>query len=68
MNVLKLYKHGYSKVTDHASREIRFGRITRDQGLALVKKHELEEIEHMELFCEWLGRKTKSHEFFNEQA
>ena len=35
-DLLKLYKHGYSKVTDHACREIRHGRMTRVQGLALV--------------------------------
>ena len=35
---LKLCKHGYSKVTDHASREIRHGRITRNQGIDLVLK------------------------------
>jgi len=52
---LKLYKHGYSKVTDHASREIRHGRITREQGLALVRQHERVPAEHVGLFCEWLG-------------
>jgi len=52
---LKLYKHGYSKVTDHACREIRHGRITRVQGLALVRRHELRPVERVELFCEWLG-------------
>jgi N-acetyl sugar amidotransferase len=57
MNVhdqLKLYKHGYSKVTDHACREIRHGRITRAQGLALVRRHELSPPEHFGLFCDWL--------------
>lgn len=57
MNVhdqLKLYKHGYSKVTDHACREIRHGRITRAQGLALVRRHELEAPENLGLFCDWL--------------
>ena len=28
-DILKLYKHGYSKVTDHATREIRHGRLSR---------------------------------------
>tara|TARA_B100001996_G_C18626855_1_gene580122 strand:+ start:180 stop:1442 length:1263 start_codon:yes stop_codon:yes gene_type:complete len=56
---LKLCKHGYSKVTDHASREIRFKRITRDQGIALVKSYELIEPEYTDLFCEWLGISSK---------
>ena len=34
---LKLVKHGYSKVTDHATRELRFKRISRDQGIDLIK-------------------------------
>ena len=44
-DTLKLYKHGYSKVTDHACREIRFGRLTREEGLHLIKKHELNEFQ-----------------------
>ena len=54
-DVLKLYKHGYSKVTDHACREIRFNRLTRDQGLELVRKHEQEKPLYTNLFCKWLG-------------
>ena len=52
---LKICKHGYSKVTDHATREIRHKRITRDDGLYLVKKYELNKPLYSKLFCEWLG-------------
>jgi N-acetyl sugar amidotransferase len=52
---LKLCKHGYSKVTDHASREIRHGRLTREQGLALVRHCEQASAPANELFCRWLG-------------
>jgi hypothetical protein len=51
---LKLYKHGYSKVTDHACREIRHGRLTREQALALVRRHEQAPLQHLDKFCEWL--------------
>jgi N-acetyl sugar amidotransferase len=54
-DLLKLAKHGYSKVTDHASREIRHGRLTRAQGLALVRKHEQAPLQYLDLFCNWLG-------------
>ena len=54
-DLLKLYKHGYSKVTDHASRDIRYGRITRDQGLNLVKQYEQQECVYLDLFREWLS-------------
>ena len=64
---LKLCKHGYSKVTDHATREIRHGRITREQGIQLVKKFELVEPQYLNLFCEWLGIERSSLNFiFNK--
>jgi hypothetical protein len=36
----KFLKYGFGKSTDHASIEIRYGRITRDQGIELVKNNE----------------------------
>lgn len=54
-DLLKLNKHGYSKVTDHACREIRHGRLTRGQGLALVRRHEQAPLRHLDKFCAWLG-------------
>lgn len=66
-DLLKLYKHGYSKVTDHACREIRFGRISRDQGLALVRKHELASLAYIDQFCEWLGITKRSLQFMIDQ-
>ena len=66
-DVLKLYKHGYSKVTDHATREIRHGRITRNQGLSLVKKFELKKYDYKEKFCEWLNMTEESLDFVMDQ-
>ena len=60
---LKLCKHGYSKVTDHASREIRYKRITRNQGIDLVKKYELQGPKYLDLFCDWLNVNKKSLDF-----
>ncbi|MES2510115.1 MAG: N-acetyl sugar amidotransferase [Pseudomonadota bacterium] len=60
---LKLYKHGFSKVTDHACREIRHGRLTRSQGVALVKQYEQVSPEYTDLFCNWLGVKPRSLQF-----
>ena len=51
---LKLYKHGYSKVLDHATREIRHKRITREQGLSLVSKYHAKSSLYEDLFSEWL--------------
>ncbi len=36
----KFLKFGFGRATDHASIEIRYGRITRDEGLELVKQNE----------------------------
>jgi N-acetyl sugar amidotransferase len=39
-DVIKLRKHGYGKVTDDACREIRFGRMTREQGSDLARAYQ----------------------------
>ncbi len=59
----KLYKQGYSKVTDHVSREVRFGRLTRQEGLALIRKHEQAPLKYPRQFCEWLGVTPGSLQF-----
>ncbi len=64
---LKMLKHGYSKVTDHACREIRHGRLTRSQGQALVRVFEYKELQHTDKFCEWLGLERRSLEFIMNQ-
>ncbi|MDO8773249.1 MAG: N-acetyl sugar amidotransferase [Burkholderiaceae bacterium] len=64
---IKLYKHGYSKVTDHACREIRHGRLTRVQGLALVRKYEHASPRFAGLFQEWLGVTASSLQFLLDQ-
>jgi hypothetical protein len=65
-DLLKLYKHGYSKVTDHATREIRHKRLSRVDGLSLVKEFELQAIEHLDWFCDWLGVRRDAVEFILE--
>ena len=54
-DLLKLHKHGYSKVTDHACREIRHGRISRGVACELVKKYEQNQPQNMDLFCDYLN-------------
>ncbi len=66
-DLLKLYKHGYSKVTDHASREIRFGRLTRQAGELLVHRYELSALKYENLFCDWLGVTSLSLKFMLDQ-
>ena len=52
---IKFLKYGYSKVTDHASREIRLKRLTRNDGIKLVKKYSNKIPKDKNIFCEWLG-------------
>jgi N-acetyl sugar amidotransferase len=66
-DMLKLYKHGYSKVTDHATREIRHGRLTRDQGLAYVRRYERMEMKYATQFCEWLDITPRSLQFLMDR-
>ena len=67
-DLLKLYKHGYSKVTDHACREIRHGRLTRDQGLALVRQYEHVPPRYVSLFAQWLGMTSGALTFMLDQV
>jgi N-acetyl sugar amidotransferase len=64
---LKMLKNGYSKVTDHACREIRHGRLSRDEALALVVHYEQQQFPNEELFCEWLGILPRSLAFIMDQ-
>ncbi len=64
---IKQLKHGYSKVTDHATREIRHGRLSREQAIALVQKHAPAELRHVNKFCDWLGIDVRSLDFIMNQ-
>ena len=64
---LKLFKHGYSKVTDHACREIRHGRINREQGLALVRRYEQVQTAYIPQFLKWLGVTERSLQFIMDR-
>jgi N-acetyl sugar amidotransferase len=52
---VKFVKHGYGKVVDHACREIRLKRLTREEGIALVEKFLFLEPENQDIFLNWMG-------------
>ncbi|MBA2919763.1 N-acetyl sugar amidotransferase [Sphingomonas sp. MAH-20] len=60
---LKWIKHGYSKVTDHACREIRHGRLDRETALALVRHYEEQPLQYLDRFLEWLDLTPAGLEF-----
>ena len=52
---IKLVKTGYGKVTDHACRELRFGRLTRDEGIDLVRDYQDRMPDDVGQFLKWAG-------------
>lgn len=50
---IKFLKWGYGKVSDHASREIRLKRLTREEGIALVRQYQDKKPEDLALFLSW---------------
>ena len=66
-DLMKFYKHGYSKVTDHACREIRFGRLNKKQAYSLVNHYQTKKIKYGSLFSYWLGIDQDSLSFITNQ-
>ena len=62
-DAIKFYKTGITKVTDHASREIRHGRLSKEDALSLVSYHQKFEPSYIDMFCEWLGISPKSLQY-----
>jgi len=53
-DTLKLFRHGYSKVTDHATREIRHKRLSKIDAEKLVNFYEMKKMNYSKYFSEWL--------------
>ena len=66
-DLLKSYKHGYSKVTDVVCREIRHGRLNRSAGKYLINQYESRAPVYGRLFCDWLDIDTLSLQFVLDQ-
>lgn len=64
---IKYLKFGYGKVTDHASREIRLRRMSREQGIAMVKEFGFKEPVNLHLFLNWLGISENSFYYIMNQ-
>jgi len=54
-DLIKDLKYGYTKVLDHACREIRLGRLTRSKAITLIKYYQSKKPRNTKLFLEWLG-------------
>lgn len=64
---IKYIKHGYSKVTDHACREIRLRRMSRGQGIEMVQKFSIKTPKNLSLFLDWLGITENSFHYIIDQ-
>lgn len=51
---LKFLKFGYGRATDDASMEIRHGRMTREQGIEMVKKYDRNEPSTLQSYLDFL--------------
>lgn len=56
---LKFIKLGYSKVYDHASREIRLKRMTREEGIKLILEYRDKPPKDLHVFLDWLEMSEK---------
>lgn len=61
--MIKYFKYGFGKVTDEVCELIRYGRLTRDEGLDLVRRFDGTcAPEYIRRFCEYL--EIGEHEFW----
>ncbi len=52
---LKYLKFGYGRATDDASNDIRHGRMTREEGIEMVKKYDHVRPSDLDLFLKFVG-------------
>lgn len=52
---LKYLKFGYGRATDDASMEVRHGRMTREEGLAVIRRYDANPPSSLEIYCDFLG-------------
>ena len=65
---LKYLKFGYGRATDDASMEIRHGRMSREEGIAMVKRYDAQEPKSLDFYCEFLGiSKAHFYELVDQQ-
>ncbi len=64
---VKFLKRGYGKVMDHACREIRLRRLTREEGIALVEHYQPREPQHLKQFLNWIGITKRGFDYLVDQ-
>ena len=64
---IKFIKHGYGKIIDHVSREIRLKRLRRNDAIEIVKKYIYKKPENLNLFLNWIGMTENSFNYIIDQ-
>jgi N-acetyl sugar amidotransferase len=64
---IKTIKCGYGKVLDHACREIRLRRMTREMGIELVNKYQEVIPKNLKRFLDWLGITENAFNYLIDQ-
>ena len=64
---IKFVKHGYGVVTDHVCREIRLGRMSREEGIALVRNYDMQTPANLGLFLNWIGMTENAFHYIIDQ-
>lgn len=65
---LKYLKFGYGRATDDASMEIRHGRMTREEGIEMVRQYDAAEPSSLDYYCDFLGiDKARFHSLVDRQ-
>jgi hypothetical protein len=64
---IKFIKHGYGKVTAHASREIRLRRMSRMQGIEMIVKYISIIPDNLVEFLNWIGMTENGFNYMLDQ-
>jgi N-acetyl sugar amidotransferase len=54
-DLLKFVKFGYGRASDHASKDIRTGYLTREEGIEMVKKYDHVVSSDVAYWCDYVG-------------
>ena len=64
---IKWAKWGYGRATDHAVRELRFGRLSREKALVVAQEYEAKPPANADVFLDWIGMTRNGFDFILDQ-
>lgn len=64
---LKYLKHGYGKATDHAVRELRWGRLNRAEAALTARDWQSRPPRHLDTFLDWLDVSPSGFQWLVDQ-